>query len=367
MSELEPIPEGPLRSGYTTGACATACTKAALKALINQRILSSVSITLPAGQLVPFELLECRLGAEECTCRVRKDAGDDPDVTHGAVIGATVSFSMLPGIHFLQGAGVGVVTLPGLEIGVGEPAINPVPRRMMETVCRKLLSDHNLLNAGVNVTIVVENGEEIAKRTLNSRLGILGGISILGTTGIVTPFSASSYIASICMGVDVALANGCTELVVSSGARSENSLKPLFAHLPEYAFIHYGNWIGETLEKISQTPLKKVTIGIMLGKSVKLAEGFLDTHSGKSSWNPAFIHSLAHTAGYPESVLNRIIDLNMAGRLTELFSFVPSEPFYQALLKSCYQHCIRLCPNTELKLVLMNKEGALIHYPLEST
>lgn len=367
MSDLQPVPEGPLRSGYTTGACATACTKAALMALVSQQPLQHVLITLPAGQLVPFELISCVFNGSSATCTVRKDAGDDPDVTHNAIIGATISLSLTPGIHFLQGMGVGTVTLPGLEIGVGEPAINPVPRKMITAACTKLLAAHDLRHLGVDVTIFVENGEEIAKRTLNSRLGILGGISILGTTGIVTPFSASSYIASIRMGVDVALANGCRELVISSGARSENYLKPLYGTLPDYAFIHYGNWIGETLEKISEGPVNKLTMGIMLGKSVKLAEGILDTHSSKGSWNSAFIYDLAAGAGYPETVLNQIMDLNMAGRLTELFSFKPSEPFYQALLRSCYQHCIRLCPDVELSLILMNKEGAIIKFPLEST
>lgn len=365
MSELQPIPEGPLRTGFTTGACATACAKGALIALIEQQKVEEVTVLLPIGQQHNFQLISCELTEFKCTCTTKKDAGDDPDVTHGAIIGATVSLNDSGAITFLQGQGVGKITLPGLEIGVGEPAINPVPRQMIENACKKVLSENQLTHRGVDITIFVVDGEVIAKRTLNERLGIIGGISILGTTGIVTPFSASSYIASITQGVDVAVANGSTELVINSGARSEKNLKALLPSLPDFAFIHYGNWIGETLAKIADSPIKKLTLGIMLGKSVKLAEGMLDTHSGKNSWNKEFVWQLAKNAGYPEELLNQILLFNMAGRLTELFSFAPSEPFYLALLKACYDNCSELIPTVDLVLFLINKDGAYIKYPNE--
>jgi cobalt-precorrin-5B (C1)-methyltransferase len=363
MSELEPIPEGPLKTGFTTGACATACSKAALQALISQRKVNLVTITLPIGIRHEFEMISCDLSLNYCTCTTQKDAGDDPDVTHGAIIGATIRLNDSGNINFLQGQGVGTVTLPGLEIGVGDPAINPVPRLMIANACKKLLADHGLENKGVDVTIFVTDGEIIAKRTLNERLGIIGGISILGTTGIVTPFSASSYIASIGQGIDVAVANGADELVINSGGRSEKYLKSLFPHLPEFAFIHYGNWIGETLEKIATGGIKKVNMGIMLGKSVKLAEGLLDTHSGKNTWNKAFVHQLALDCGYSADFLNQILSLTMAGRLTELFNFTADEPFYIALLKACYNTCSKLVPNVDLALFLINKDGTFIQYP----
>ena len=365
MSELLPIPNGPLRTGFTTGACATACTKAALLALIQQKEVEEITIFLPVGYEQSFSLLSCELKAIECTCTIRKDAGDDPDVTHGAIIGSTVSLNDSGQIIFLQGKGVGKVTLPGLEIEVGEPAINPVPRQMIENACKKLLAEHQLANKGLDITIFVQDGEIIAKRTLNERLGIIGGISILGTTGIVTPFSASSYIASITQGIDVAVANGADQLIINSGAKSEKNLKFLFPFLPDFAFIHYGNWIGETLEKIAHSPIKKVTLGIMLGKSVKLAEGMLDTHSGKNTWNKEFVYELAKDTGYPQELLEQILLFNMAGRLIELFSFTSSEPFYQALLKACYQNCSVLIPSVELVLFLINKDGAYIKYPNE--
>jgi cobalt-precorrin-5B (C1)-methyltransferase len=366
MSELQPIPDGPLRTGFTTGACATACTKAALQALISRQNVTEVMVTLPIGQEHLFRILSCDFELSSCTCTTQKDAGDDPDVTHGAIIGASVSLNESGSITFLQGRGVGQVTLPGLEIGVGEPAINPVPRLMMQNACKKLLSENQLEHKGVAITVFVENGELIAKRTLNERLGIIGGLSILGTTGIVTPFSASSYIASITQGIDVAVANGSSELVINSGARSEKGLKLLFPDLPEFAFIHYGNWIGETLEKIALSPaIMKVNLGIMLGKSVKLAEGMLDTHSGKNSWNKEFVWQMAKEAGYPEELLNQILSFNMAGRLTELFSFANTEPFYLALLKACYENCSALIPSADLVLFLISRDGEYIRYPNE--
>lgn len=362
MGELQEIPKGPLRTGYTTGACATACSKAALLALVTQKEVEQVSIVLPVGEKVAFDIISCKTSAHESSCTTRKDAGDDPDVTHGAIIGATVRLNDSGEIRFLQGKGVGKVTLPGLEIGVGEPAINPVPRQMIASACKKVLAEHRLEHTGVDVTIFVEDGDKIAKRTLNERLGIMGGISILGTTGIVTPFSASSYIASIRQGIDVALANGVDELVINSGARSEKYLRALFPHLPEFAFIHYGNWIGETFLKIAESPLSKVNLGIMLGKAVKLAEGQVDTHSSKNTWNKEFIYHLAKSAHYPDAVLRQVLELNMAGRLTELFNFTPTEMFYQVLLESCFHNCHQLAPHTDLVLYLINKDGAFIKY-----
>jgi cobalt-precorrin-5B (C1)-methyltransferase len=362
MSELQEIPDGPLRIGYTTGACATACSKAALQALVTKKTVDRVSIMLPVGEKVNFDIISSRIDLDESSCTIRKDAGDDPDVTHGAIIGASVRLNESGEIRFLQGQGVGKVTLPGLEIGVGEPAINPVPRHMIASACKKVLAEHGLENKGVDVTIFVEDGDKIAKRTLNERLGITGGISILGTTGVVTPFSASSYIASIRQGVDVALANGTDELVINSGARSEKYLKALFPHLPEFAFIHYGNWIGETLQKIAESPVRKVNLGIMLGKGVKLAEGRFDTHSSKNSWNKEFICHLAKSAHYPDTVLSQVLKLNMAGRLTELFNFTPTEAFYQVILESCFDNCLHIAPHIDLVLYLINKDGAYIRY-----
>jgi cobalt-precorrin-5B (C1)-methyltransferase len=355
---LQAIPDGPLRTGYTTGACATACTKSALLSLITQKAISQVEITLPLGEKVVFHVA-CSFDKEQATCTTVKDAGDDPDVTHGATIGCTVSFNALKEVKFLRGEGVGIVTLPGLAIAVGEPAINPVPRRMM-TDAVNFLTHQYKIDQGVDIKVFVVNGEEIARKTLNSRIGIVGGISILGTTGIVKPFSAAAYIASITQGIDVAVANGCTEIVINSGGRSENILRKRFAHLPEFAFIQYGNWIGETLAKIKVSDLRQVKMGIMLGKAAKLAQGELDTHSGKSTWDKQFIYSLAMSCGYSEEQCLPILDLNMARRLTEIFPFTATEPFFRKLAETCYQVCKAVIPDVALEILLIDANDNII-------
>lgn len=355
---LQPVPAGPLRTGYTTGACATACTKAALTALLKQANVEEIEITLPLGQQVVFKVT-CTFDAHQATCTTVKDAGDDPDVTNGATIGSTVCLNDQEDVVFLRGEGVGVVTLPGLALAVGEPAINPVPRKMMRDAVNFLRHQYGIVR-GVDVRVFVVNGEEIAKKTLNARIGILGGISILGTTGIVKPFSASAYIASITQGIDVALANGCDTVVINSGGRSENILKRRFEQLPEYAFIQYGNWIGETLEKIKSSPLREVKMGIMLGKASKLAQGELDTHSGKGSWDKEFIYALAIKSGYPEEQCKPILELNMARRLTEIFPFTAEEPFYKALAQKCYDVCKAVIPEVSLEILLIDANDNIL-------
>ena len=329
MSDLKEIPDKPLRKGYTTGACATACVKGALLGLISQKKQDKVSVLLPVGETATFYLKDAIISKERSVITTVKDAGDDPDVTHLAEITATVSFNTTKEIIFKRGEGVGLVILPGLEIAVGEPAINPVPRKMMTTVCHKLLSDYNLTDKGVTVEISVKDGEKLAKRTLNSRLGILHGISILGTSGIVTPFSAASYIASIQQGIDVALANNETQLLINSGARSEKSLRSIFPDFPEVACIHYGNWIQETFEKIhKEKAIKVVNMGIMLGKASKLAKGYTNTHSNKTTWDKNFIYRLALDSGYNEEISSKVLALNMAGRLQEIFTFLKQKNLF---------------------------------------
>ncbi|OEJ99144.1 cobalamin biosynthesis protein CbiD [Flavivirga aquatica] len=365
MSELQDIPDKPLRRGYTTGACATACVKGALLGLVTQEINKEVAVTLPIGETVNFQLKDFFISENQCTCTTIKDAGDDPDVTHLAEITATVVLNNTKEIIFKRGEGVGLVTLPGLEIAVGEPAINPVPRKMMATVCKKILSDYNLETHGVTIIISVKEGERIAKKTLNSRLGILYGISILGTSGIVTPFSAASYIASIKQGIDVAIANKTTTLLINSGARSEKIIRKLFPNTPETACIHYGNWIQETFEKINSIPeITEVNMGIMLGKAAKLAKGDMNTHSGKTTWDKHFISELAKEAGYSNKITESILTLNMAGRLREIFIFAQQEKFYQLLLQKCYSHCKKIAPNISLNLFLINNNGEHIKYTL---
>jgi len=239
---LRKIPKGPLREGFTTGTCATAAAKAGLKAIILQQNIDTVKVHLPISKVIELPIHQCSFTQNSANCSVIKDAGDDPDVTNGAEIGCCLELTQEQGIKFKAGEGVGTVSLKGLELAIGEPAINPVPRKMIQGALQKLLHDYDL-EFGVLVTVYVTNGRQLAKRTLNERVGIINGLSILGTTGIVKPYSSSSYIASIEQGIDVAVSNGAKELVINSGARSEKFLHEKFKHLPNYAFVHYGNWI----------------------------------------------------------------------------------------------------------------------------
>lgn len=361
---LRPVPDGPLRSGYTTGACATACTKAALRALLRQEAVPEVALTLPGGEVVVFTIHASEFDAEKARCATFKDAGDDPDVTHGAEISATVFFNDTGEVVFLPGEGVGTVTLPGLAIAVGEPAINPVPRQMMRAVVAEVVAEEGA-GPGVSISVAVAGGAQLAQRTLNGRLGIVGGISILGTTGIVKPFSAEAYVASIVQGIDVALANGLAEVVINSGGKSEKLLRHLFGHLPAVGFIQYGNWIGETLEKIAASPLESFTMGIMLGKAVKLAQGALNTHSNQSSWDRDWVASLAAEAGYPAERCAAIAQLTLASGLTELFSFAATEPFYAVLARRCHAVIGTVTGPRPCRLVLIDATEHYLTYEFD--
>ena len=283
----------PLRRGWTTGACATAATKAALTALLTGEFPDPVTIRLPKGETPGFMLnrQELRPGhaPDSAMASIVKDAGDDPDVTHLAEIVATVSFGGAgSGVSFAAGPGVGTVTRAGLPIAPGEPAINPVPRRMMTEVVETLCASHGR-PADLVVEISVTNGEELALNTWNPRLGILGGLSILGTTGIVHPFSCSAWIHSIHRGVDVARAAGLAHVVGATGSASEDLARRLYPGLPGIAFLDMGDFAGGLIKYLKAHPVPKLTIAGGFAKMTKLAQGAMDLHSGRSQVDFAFL------------------------------------------------------------------------------
>jgi cobalt-precorrin-5B (C1)-methyltransferase len=280
-----------LRRGWTTGACATAATKAACTALLTGAFPDPVQITLPKGHTPAFALTQTALTATEAMAAIVKDAGDDPDVTHGATIRATVRHGEPgTGVTFRAGPGVGTVTKPGLPLPVGEPAINPVPRRLMCEVIAEVGGTDMI------VEISVDDGEELARRTWNPRLGILGGLSILGTTGIVVPYSCSAWIDSIRRGVDVARAAGHRHVAACTGSTSEKTVAELYG-LPEDALLDMGDFAGAVLKYLRRHPIPRLTIAGGFAKLSKLADGHLDLHSGRSQVDLA---SLARRAGLPE-------------------------------------------------------------------
>jgi cobalt-precorrin-5B (C1)-methyltransferase len=268
-----------LRRGWTTGACATAAVKAALQALWGGGFADPVSIRLPRGEEPVFALAHRAVGDGWAEAGIVKDAGDDPDVTHGALIVARVAASA-GGVQFRAGPGVGVVTKPGLPIAVGEPAINPVPRAMMDEVVGEMAAEFGR-SPDVEITISVPGGAEIALKTWNPRLGIVGGLSILGTTGVVRPFSCAAWIASIHRGIDVARATGQAHVAGCTGATSERVVQGLYG-LPDHAMLDMGDFFGGMVKYLRRNRVARLTVGGGLGKMTKLAQGAMDLHSGRS-------------------------------------------------------------------------------------
>ncbi|MCL0093584.1 cobalt-precorrin-5B (C(1))-methyltransferase [Dehalococcoidia bacterium] len=289
----------PLRTGYTTGACAAAAAKAAALALTNQRMVEQVEITLPAGERVNFAVSRCVFNNLEASCSVIKDAGDDPDVTDGAEICAAVSWGDERDITIDGGKGVGMITKPGLEIPVGMAAINKVPRRM---IAQSVMEAVGPESKGIRVIISVPQGEELAKRTLNRRLGIEGGISIIGTTGVVIPYSVEAYKVSISQALDIAVACGCQEAVLTTGRRSERFAQRELI-LPQESFIQMGDFVSHAIKECAGKGLAKVIIWGMVGKLSKIAAGHLHTHVNDSRVDMNFLAGVAASCGLPKATI----------------------------------------------------------------
>jgi cobalt-precorrin-5B (C1)-methyltransferase len=313
--------DGPLRYGWTTGTCAAAAAKAAYTALLTGEFPDPVEVSLPRGQRPAFALATTKAGEGEATVGVVKDAGDDPDVTHGALILVTVRRGAPGGgVTFRAGEGVGTVTRPGLPIPPGEPAINPVPRQMLRQAIAEVASAHG--DAGdVEVEIAVPGGEALAAKTMNGRLGIVGGLSILGTTGIVVPYSCSAWIHSIHSGIDVARAGGLTHIAGATGAASEAAVQKMHG-LPEMALIDMGDFVGGMLKYVRKHPVPRVTIAGGVGKMTKLAQGLLDLHSRRGSVDLGVLAGLAKQAGGSPALAERILRSNTAA---EAFTHAEAE------------------------------------------
>ncbi|WP_328315832.1 cobalt-precorrin-5B (C(1))-methyltransferase [Streptomyces sp. NBC_00388] len=298
-----------LRPGWTTGACATAAATAAWTALLSGEFPDPVTVTLPKGQTPSFALAVEELGDGRAMAGVVKDAGDDPDVTHGALVRVTVRrLAAGSGVVFRAGPGVGTVTRPGLPLEVGEPAVNPVPRRMMREHIARVAEHHNT-GADAEITVSVDHGEEIARSTWNPRLGILGGLSILGTTGVVVPYSCSAWIDSIRRGVDVARAAGRTHLAGCTGSTSERTVVAEHG-LPEDALLDMGDFAGAVLKYVRRHPVDRLTICGGFAKLSKLAAGHLDLHSARSQVDKGFLAGLARQGGAGEALAAEVAEAN---------------------------------------------------------
>lgn len=343
-----------LRSGFTTGACATAAAKAALLTLVTDEDVDIISFSIPDGEDMCIKTAGSRLIDDKTAeASVIKDAGDDPDVTDGCEVKARVCLTTTGVVRFFGGEGIGTVTLPGVGLEIGEPAINPVPRQMIRDELSKIYP------GGCDVTISVPGGDELAKKTFNSRIGIEGGISIIGTSGIVMPFSNEAFMDAIRREMEVAKASGCERVVLNSGARSENVVRSFYPNLPKAAFIHYGNAIGESLDLAQHLGIERLTVGIMIGKAVKLAEGNTDTHSHKVTINREFLSKVAADAKCSEDAVRIMQSLNMARELWSLLSEEDGEKFFPYLLSLCMRVCREKFIEGDLTLMLISDNGEI--------
>lgn len=334
----------PLHSGLTTGTCATAAAVAATLRLIKGETPDEVPVLLPNG-----ETIMVAIGYGEGYAYCIKEAGDDPDVTNGLEIRASVEPA--ESFEIYGGKGVGKFTLPGFDYPPGEAAINKAPREMI----RHNLEPLNIDYSPLTITISVPQGAEIALRTFNPRLGIEGGISIIGVSGIVKPFSEEAFIDSIRKCMTIAKASGSERLVINSGGKSERFVKSLYPNLPQQAFVEYGNYIGETLKMANELGFKYVTLGVMLGKAVKLADGHLDTHSRKTTMDKGFIAQLLKESGCDN-------DINNITLARELWAMIPSDKvntFASTIIHHCAEYCNPLLPNGNLTILLIDDEGRI--------
>ena len=328
----------PLHSGLTTGTCATAAAIAATIRLTKGETPAEVPVLLPDGETITVPV-----GFADRYAYCIKEAGDDPDVTDGIEVRAHIEQSEQ--FEIIGGEGVGRFTLPGFDYPVGEAAINKGPREMMRQNIKE----------NVRITISVPQGTEIAKRTFNPRLGIEGGISIIGVSGIVKPFSEEAFIDSIRKCMTVAKASGAERVVINSGGKSERFVKALYPTLPQQAFVEYGNYIGETLKIANELNINTVTLGVMLGKAVKLAAGHLDTHSRKTTMDKAFIQQMLEESGISINISN----MTLARELWERIAENSRAAFAHTVIRHCYEHCAPLLPNGELTVLLIDDNGKI--------
>ncbi len=349
-----------LRFGFTTSACASAAAAAAVKALITKTNIEEISIDLPSVKNVSFTIHRCEIGERQALCSVIKDSGDDPvDVTHGIEIQALASWQDTMGIELKGGQGVGKVTLPGLAVPVGEAAINPLPRTIIINSVRAVLASYgDIVKKGVCITIQVPEGEKIASKTMNPELGIIGGISILGTDGIQRPFSQPSFRASIYYGLKVARMKGCNEVGISTGRRSITALKKQIQLSDSIYFIEVGDEIGYALSQAARLGYKKAYIGIMPGKLSKLAQGRMQTHVNFGKVDFEFLSEVAESIGISQTIANDILKAKTVHYVLSKLPYKEKDMLLQKLTANALGFCKKAALNRmEIKIFVFSIKG----------
>jgi cobalt-precorrin-5B (C1)-methyltransferase len=350
-------PKLPLRKGWTTGACAAGAARAAFEALETGVFPDPVGIRLPKGER-PFFALACKQLADgEATAGIVKDAGDDPDVTHGVTVLATVRRSVPgAGVIFHAGEGVGIVTKPGLPVTLGEPAINQGPRKLIAEALEDSAETLDV-TADLDVTISIPGGEEIAKQTWNPRLGIVGGLSILGTTGIVHPYSCSAWIHSIHQGIDVARATGVDHVAGVTGKTSEAAIGMMY-ELDDGALIDMGDFVGGLLKYLRRHPIERLTIGGGFAKMVKLAQGNLDLHSARSQVDFAQLATWLSELGAAPETITTAAQANTAAQVLELAGDI--EIARLVALRAREVALATLSGKTAVEVVIVDRHGVVV-------
>jgi len=349
-----------LKTGFTTGSSATAASKAALLSIINQKKIENVDILLPKRSYIQIPIHSCEFESEKAKCSVIKNGGDDPDVTHGAEIIVELSFTeKINQVDIDGGEGIGIVTKPGLGLEINKPAINPVPKKMIIENLREV-GKEILLEKGIRVVISVPKGKELGPKTDNPRLGITNGISILGTSGIVIPFSTAAYAASIRQNLDVAIAMGNHTVVLTTGGRSEDFAKKM-VDLPEHCFVQIGDFSGYAIQQCGRKDIKRAYVVGFIGKLAKMAAGVKQTHVKGSKVDMSFLAGLAQKCNANESVIQDIKKANTARHVSEIIQENKVEGFFDLICGETYKHMKKHSEEkVPIEVVLFDFEGNIL-------
>lgn len=349
-----------LKTGYTTGSSAAAAAKAGILSIINQKKVLNVDIILPKGSIIQIPIQSCDFNSQKSNCVVIKNGGDDPDVTHGAEIIVDLEITEnIDEIEICGGIGVGIVTKPGLGLEINKPAINPVPKKMIIQNLREV-GGTILQKNGIKVTISVPKGKELGPKTDNPRLGIKEGISILGTSGIVIPFSTASYAASIRQNLDVAIAMGEDTVVLTTGGRSEDFAKKI-VDLPEHCFVQMGDFSGYTIQQCNKKNIKKAFVVGFIGKLAKMAAGVKQTHVKGSKVDMNFLSEIAKKAGASAKIIQKIKEANTARHVSEIIQGNSIEGFFELICSETYKHMKKHSESiVSIEVILFDFDGKIL-------
>ena len=352
--------KGKLRTGFTTGTCATAASKAGILAIINQQSLNNVDVILPKRDKINIQINSCNFSKDNAQCSVIKDGGDDPDVTHGAEIFVDISLTdKIGSIEIDGGKGVGRVTKPGLGLEIGTAAINPTPKKMILENIQEV-GEEVLGKNGIKIVVSVPTGEELAKKTDNPRIGILDGISILGTSGIVIPYSTASFAAAIRQQIDVVSSMNDEEVVLTTGGRSEDFAREIIK-LPDHSFIQMGDFSGYTIQQCAKKSLKKAYVAGFIGKLAKMAAGVKQTHVKGGKVNMKFLSELAKRCNANSETIRKILGANTARNVQEIVIEDNVDGFFDEITK---ETCNQMRQHSEEKIpvevILFNFDGNIL-------